>query len=73
VLRLIAKAWGLTVRIRPTEAKDEVNRTLVPTLKRADLEQQLNKLHAWYGSERLTEPTRQTAAEATAGGRSPGL
>jgi dTDP-4-dehydrorhamnose reductase len=52
VLALIAKAWGISVKIRPTEAKDALNRALVPTLKRPDLEQQLHKLHAWYGPSR---------------------
>ena len=48
VLRLIERIWGLTVRIRPVEARVAVKRTLVPTLKRPGLEQQLLELKVWY-------------------------
>jgi len=48
LLQLIARAWDRPVTIRPTEAKDTVDRTLVPTLARSGLEQQLSKLRAWY-------------------------
>jgi dTDP-4-dehydrorhamnose reductase len=73
VLQLIAKAWGRSVTIRPTEAKDAVNRTLVPTLKRPDLEQQLNKLRAWYESNDPSRPADQATAEAAAGARPTGV
>lgn len=48
LLQMIGKIWSLNVTIRPTLAKDAVDRTLAPTLKRPPLEQQLTKLKAWY-------------------------
>ena len=48
ILQLIGKIWGLTVKVRPVEAKDAVDRTLVPTLTRSGLEQQLRELKTWY-------------------------
>ena len=59
LLQLIGKIWGLTVKVRPTEAKEMVDRTLLPTLKRSGLEQQLSKLRAWYG------PNRRDLADGT--------
>jgi dTDP-4-dehydrorhamnose reductase len=66
VLRLIGKTWGLAVKVRPAEAKDAVDRTLLPTLKRPDLERQLSKLRAWYELSKPAEPSRQANAEAAA-------
>jgi dTDP-4-dehydrorhamnose reductase len=53
VLQLIARVWGLAVKVRPTEAKDVVDRSLLPTLERPDLEHQLSRLRAWY---QLSQP-----------------
>ena len=50
MLQLIRKIWGLTVHVRSVEAKDAVDRTLVPTLTRPGLEQQLRALKTWYDS-----------------------
>jgi dTDP-4-dehydrorhamnose reductase len=66
VLRLIGKVWGLAVKVRPAEAKDAVDRTLLPTLKRPDLEHQLSKLRAWYELSKPAGPSRQANAEAAA-------
>lgn len=64
VLRLIGKAWGLVVKVRPTEAKDVVDRTLVPTLKRPELEHQLSGLRAWYEASRPADPSCRVSAGA---------
>jgi dTDP-4-dehydrorhamnose reductase len=64
VLRLIGKAWCVAVRVRPTEAKDAVDRTLLPTLKRPDLEHQLSRLRAWYESSRPADPACSVNGEA---------
>jgi dTDP-4-dehydrorhamnose reductase len=66
VLRLIGKTWGLAVKVRPAEAKDAVDRTLLPTLKRAPLEQQLCKLRAWYEASQPPGRVGQTQAKASA-------
>jgi dTDP-4-dehydrorhamnose reductase len=47
MLRLIGQIWGLTVKVRPVEAKEAVNRTLVPTIERPSLEQQLREFKSW--------------------------
>jgi dTDP-4-dehydrorhamnose reductase len=52
VLRIIGKAWGLAVNVRPTEAKEAVDRTLLPTLERPGLEQQFSRLRTWYESSK---------------------
>ncbi|MGO8926061.1 MAG: sugar nucleotide-binding protein [Limisphaerales bacterium] len=66
VLQLIGKAWGLAMKVRPAEAKDAVDRTLLPTLKRPELEHQLSKLRAWYELSKPAGPSRQANAEAAA-------
>lgn len=66
VLRLIGNAWGLAVKVRPTEAQDAVDRTLLPTLKRPDLEHQLSKMRAWYELSKPAGPSSQADAEAAA-------
>jgi dTDP-4-dehydrorhamnose reductase len=66
VLRLIGNAWGLAVKVRPAEAKDAVDRTLLPTLKRPDLEHQLSKMRAWYELSKPAGPSSQADAEAAA-------
>jgi dTDP-4-dehydrorhamnose reductase len=66
VLRLIGKAWGLATKVQPAEAKDAVDRTLLPTLKRPDLEQQLSTLRTWYELSRPAGPACQPNTEAAA-------
>ncbi len=66
VLRLIGKAWCLAVSVRPTEAKDAVDRTLLPTFKCPDLEHQLSRLRAWYEPGKLGVSACQANAEAAA-------
>ena len=73
VLRLIGKVWGLAAKVRPVEAKDAVDRTLVPTLKRPELEQQLGKLRAWYELEKPTSGSREAKGEPAALGRASGV
>ena len=63
VLRLISKVWGLAVKVRPAEAKDAVDRTLLPTLKRPELEHQLPRLRAWYESGRPAGSSCRAHAE----------
>ncbi len=63
VLRLIGNAWGHAAKVRPAEAKDAVDRTLLPTLKRPDLEQQLSALRAWYESGKPAGASCQPNAE----------
>jgi dTDP-4-dehydrorhamnose reductase len=48
MLRLLGQIWGSTVKVRPVKARDAVDRTLVPTLTRPGLEQQLRELKTWY-------------------------
>ncbi len=62
VLRLIGKVWGLSVKVRPTEAKDAVDRTLLPTVERPDLERQLSRLRAWYEPGKPAGPACQASA-----------
>jgi dTDP-4-dehydrorhamnose reductase len=66
VLQLLARVWGLAVKVRPAEAKDAVDRTLLPTLKRPELEHQLSQLRAWYELDKPAGPARQANAEAAA-------
>ena len=66
VLRLIGQAWGLAVNVRPTEAKATVDRSLLPTLKRPDLEHQLSRLRAWYRSSQPAGPTCPANTEGAA-------
>ena len=63
VLRLIGKIWGHAVKVRPAEAKDAVDRTLIPTLKRPDLEQQLSTLRDWFELNKSAATSRQANAE----------
>jgi dTDP-4-dehydrorhamnose reductase len=66
VLRLIGQTWGLTVKIRAVEAKDAADRTLIPTLKRPGLEQQLRELKTWYDSDQpASTPMRANTELAT--------
>jgi dTDP-4-dehydrorhamnose reductase len=66
VLRLIAKAWGRAVKVRPTEANEAVDRSLLPTLKRPELEHQLFRLRAWYESSKPADSSCRASAEAAA-------
>ena len=66
VLRLIGKAWGLAVKVRPVEAKDAVDRTLLPTLQRPELEHQLSRLRAWYESSNPADHSCPANAEVAA-------
>jgi dTDP-4-dehydrorhamnose reductase len=66
LLRLISKAWGLAVKVRSVGAKDAVNRTLLPTLKRPELEHQLSRLRVWYESSMPAGPSGGANAEAAA-------
>jgi dTDP-4-dehydrorhamnose reductase len=63
VLRLLGKVWGLPVKVQPTEARDAIDRTLLPTLKRPELEHQLSKLRTWYESGKPAEASCQANAE----------
>jgi dTDP-4-dehydrorhamnose reductase len=69
VLRLIGKAWGRAVKVRPTEANDTVDRTLLPTLKRPELEHQLSRLRAWYESSKPAGSSCRANAEAAISAR----
>jgi len=66
VLRLIGEAWGHAVKVRPADAKDAVDRTLLPTLKRPELDHQLSRLRAWYESSKPAGPSCRANAEAAA-------
>jgi len=70
VLRLIGQAWGLGVNVRPAEAKDAVDRSLIPTVKRPPLEHQLSALRTWYESSNPAESSGRANAEAAVIGRS---
>lgn len=47
LLRLIAERWPGCAEVRPVDAPERVDRTLVPQLARPALEQQLDELRAW--------------------------
>jgi hypothetical protein len=47
-LKLIAEVWRHSVAINRNEAKQAVNRTLVPAIKRGDLKTQLREYKSWY-------------------------
>jgi dTDP-4-dehydrorhamnose reductase len=64
VLRLIGKAWGHGVTVRPAEARDAVDRTLLPSLKRPELECQLFALRAWYELSKPADSSGRANAEA---------
>lgn len=66
VLRLIGQIWGLTVKIRAVEAKDAADRTLIPTLKRPGLEQQLRELKTWYDSSQPADAPIRASTELAA-------
>jgi dTDP-4-dehydrorhamnose reductase len=69
VLRLIGKAWGRAVKVRPTEANEAVDRSLLPTLKRPELEHQLFRLRAWYESSKPADSSCRASAEAAVSAR----
>lgn len=48
ILRQIAEAWDHPVKIEPGAAPIPIDRTLIPTMKRGSLRQQLQELKAWY-------------------------
>ena len=50
VLRLIEKVWGLKEKVRPAQAAEAVERTLMPTSQRPALELQLRELKTWYSA-----------------------
>jgi dTDP-4-dehydrorhamnose reductase len=50
LLRLFAAAFETGHEIRATEAAEAVDRTLVPTMRRAPLAAQVEELAAWYGA-----------------------
>jgi dTDP-4-dehydrorhamnose reductase len=66
VLHLIGQVWGLKVKVRPAEAVEVVVRTLIPTLQRSNLQQQLRELKAWYEPQKSGRPPRQASGESTA-------
>ena len=47
LLGTAAHAFGLAVRVRPVEAPESVDRTLVPTIPAAAIKTQLDDLHRW--------------------------
>ncbi|MCX6926851.1 MAG: sugar nucleotide-binding protein [Verrucomicrobia bacterium] len=73
VLRLIGKVWSFAVNVRPVEAKDVVDRTLLPTLKPPELEQQLGDLRTWYKRNRPGNPPHQPNEVSAAPGHLPTL
>ena len=48
LLKLIGEVWTHSIAIQPTEAKEAVNRTLVPAVKRSDLRTELQEFKSWY-------------------------
>ena len=48
MLRLIGQVWAAAGKVQPVQAAEAVNRTLIPTWRRPNLEQQLHELQAWY-------------------------
>lgn len=54
ILQLISKIWEHPIEVRSTMAKEAIDRTLLPTLQRPGLEQQLSSLRSWY---ELSRPT----------------
>lgn len=48
LLQLIARSWGHMVEVRPVSAPEAIDRTLVPTLLRLPLAEQLAELKGWY-------------------------
>jgi dTDP-4-dehydrorhamnose reductase len=51
LLKRIAEIWPHQIEICPTEAKDRIDRTLVPDLVRTDLKTQLRDLRGWTASQ----------------------
>lgn len=66
MLQLIGQIWGLSVKIRAVEAKEAVDRTLMPTLKRPGLEQQLRELKTWYDSSQPADALIRASTELAA-------
>jgi hypothetical protein len=62
MLRLMGQIRSSTVKVRPVEAKGAVNQTLIPTLTRPGLEQQLSELKTWYGSSKPAGTPMQGSA-----------
>jgi dTDP-4-dehydrorhamnose reductase len=48
LLKVVGEVWRHSVIINPTEAKERVDRTLVPALKRGGLDSQLQEFKNWY-------------------------
>ena len=48
LLKLIGEVWRHSITINAKEAKERVNRTLVPVLKRSDLRKLLQEYKSWY-------------------------
>jgi dTDP-4-dehydrorhamnose reductase len=48
LLKVIGEIWPHPIKINPMEAKDAVNRTLVPDKSRASLNAQIQELRGWY-------------------------
>jgi dTDP-4-dehydrorhamnose reductase len=48
LLKLIGEVWRHSIAINATEAKEAVNRTLMPTVKKSDLRTQLREFNSWY-------------------------
>jgi dTDP-4-dehydrorhamnose reductase len=65
VLRLIGQVWGLAVKVRPAQAAEAVDRTLIPTSRRPGLEQQLRELRAWYEPQKPGCPSRQANGDSS--------
>jgi dTDP-4-dehydrorhamnose reductase len=48
LLKLIAEVWPHQIAINPTEAKETVDRTLVPVENRGGLREQFQEMRRWY-------------------------
>jgi dTDP-4-dehydrorhamnose reductase len=48
LLKSISEVWPHRIVINPKQAKEAVDRTLVPTDKRGELKEQLEQLRRWY-------------------------
>lgn len=48
VLKLIARIWNRPVKVRAVETTEAINRALIPTAMRQELNKQLVELKSWY-------------------------